>query len=682
MHRVPRRALRRLTAAATIALLAGGAALLGPAALANATPATPATPAAPAAPAAQAGDATADALHIASPPTLSPASVTTHVAASTPVTFTLSGLDDVPSDQRFNVQYQRSGDAGWSNLEQVTAGDLAAHDGLVSFPRSVLPTAGAYFVQVTNWGMSPDYYDTAFTAGASISVIDAAGPSFVATDVFADRASGAPVTVQLAGYESLPDDQAFAVHTRAVGGSAWTPVTSTSVGALRGSWGQISIPLTAFPADGAFEIEVGTAGVSPNYLPDGFTITANATVGDFAPPTLADESLVTYTNSTHDVAFTLEGLADLPSDQRLNVQIGADGSTSGWQPVRDISLGELRSTGGKIAIPRGFLSEPGTYWVEVTNWGMTPNHYPSIFQVVGGIRVAELPTVSFAAPDGASETARTTVAGTENTFEVAVSGAITDGAELTLSVSDADGERFRSAPVPVAEDAAPTAVSVPGSVFTALFGDADTQLQVTADLALEEQVPDVQVPLRLSRAADAAPSNVVRYTVSGSLPVTVRAATPEIGLNAASYTVEQDRALPFSVTGLVGLPADLPVYLQLDSAAGAVAWKQQSTVGAIRSGAAFEIPEETLAQVGERSYTLSASVVAFDGEAVRAESPVTVTTVTPPGSQPGTSAPGAAAGGHLPTTGGATPLGLVAGALALLGAGAALTRTARTRRES
>lgn len=531
-------------------------------------------------------------------PALTPASVTTDVRQSAAVTLTVTGLGDVPDDQVLLLQLNPAG-GSWETLETTTVGAIKAAGSSVSIPRDTLQDVNLYYVQLSNWGVDPDYYEVLITPQATISVVELPMPSLVQTDFLVDQASPTDVVLQLNDYQSYPGDQAFTVNIGQAGtgwqlvtqltvaqllanhgnitipalnftepgsynievtnwglsdnyhpdliqlgagilvgdvsaptlvesqlflneadpptsatvtltnlntavpddqvinvqygprgeGDGWLPVAQLTMGELRAAGGEIIISGDMIAAAGLYDVEITNWGMSPNYFPEIFIRYAEITVGQFPPPQFVDDLTHTYLDSTTDIPLPLEELADLPDAQAFNLQIGLSGSTSGWQDVETVTLGELRESGGIVTVPRSFLSELGVYHVQLTNWGMSPNYYPEIFTTGTAISVVATPLLSFTDGDGETITAQEATAGADTTVNVLLTGYVPAGAELNIVVMDGSSVVYASPISATVEQSATGSYSfvIPGEHLNATYGEPSPILTVVASLALPAQ---------------------------------------------------------------------------------------------------------------------------------------------------------------------------------------------------
>ncbi|PRI10003.1 hypothetical protein [Leucobacter massiliensis] len=624
---------------------------------------------------------------VSSRPAFAVAEQTSNVAATTPVRFTVTGLDEVPGDQEFKLLLGAAGGGGWNQLGIVTADQIREDGGTISVPRSAL-TAGAHYLELSNYDVSTDHYDAKFRIIGSISVADA--PAVTPDTVSLDLNGEKPAQLTLRSTRGLPEAQGFELRMLAPGAAEWAPQLQLTAAELALNDGAVTIPRDAFDTEGRYEVRITPMLDEANVLPSDFTLTATVLAGDFSAPTLAKPLTVTYADDTRPVPIRIEGTQRVPGDQMLNVNIRPAGIGAGPSEQWSVSLYELGWADGHLMIPRELLSDPGLYDVEITNWGIeSQNYYPELVPLIHQIRVAEEPTISFLDADGVPESSRTVTAGADATVTVAIDGAVSAGSELGLAVESAEGIATTVGPISVPEGDhlgdgnSRHTVSLPAKLFTAQFGEPDTQLTVRAALTLGE-LPVIDVPQPALLSADTADAREAQEEepaeprrVTAALPVTVVAAAPPLALDRGAYTAAVRQAMPFSVLGLDGVPDDLPVTLRLTAHSGEVVWQSTIPAGATRDGATQTVPANTLALTGAESYRLTASVSAFDGEVTSASSPVTVT-AAPVAGGPG----GPGSQGGLPTTGAGDSAGLAALGLPLLAFGALLMLRARSRRTS
>lgn len=329
------------------------------------------------------------------PPNFAMSSVTTDVRQTAPVTLAVEQLEEVPDDQVLLVQINPAGGT-WQTIETTTVGAIRSAGSVVTIPRGHLPSVGYYYVQLSNWGVSPDYYDALVTPLVGINVVHLPVPSLVESDFLVDQASPSDVTLHMSDYESYPDDQRFTVNIGQTD-SGWQLVSQPSVAELRANHGAITIPASHFLQPGSYHVEVTTWGSSPNYHPDLIRLGAGIQVADVSAPTLVQSRLfIGETSPSASATLVLTNLSSaIPDDQLFNVQYGPRGQGDGWLPVAQITMGELRAAGGEIVISGDKIAAPGLYDVEITNWGMSPNHYPEIFIRYAEITVGQFPEPQF-----------------------------------------------------------------------------------------------------------------------------------------------------------------------------------------------------------------------------------------------------------------------------------------------
>ncbi len=328
-------------------------------------------------------------------PTFSPSSVTTDVRQTGPVVLTVTGVDEIPDDQVFLVQLSPPGEP-WETVATTTIGAIKAAGSTVSIPRDELQTVNNYYVQLSNWGVSPDYYGTLVTPQVAINVVELPMPSLAQSEFLVDQASPTAVELQMVDYESYPDDQMFTVNIGQAG-TGWQMVAQPTVAELRANNGKITIPATNFPSPGSYNVEVTNWGLSSNYYPGLIVLGAGILVGDVSAPALVQSQFfVDETTPVASVTLTVTNLGTaVPDDQLINVQYGPRGEDSGWLPVTQMTMGALRAAGGQIVISGDKIAAPGLYDVEITNWGMSPNYYPSDFILYAEISVGQFPPPQF-----------------------------------------------------------------------------------------------------------------------------------------------------------------------------------------------------------------------------------------------------------------------------------------------
>lgn len=412
-------------------------------------------------------------------------------ASPTDVELQLVDFGSYPDDQVFTVNIGQAG-TGWQLVTQPTVAELRASNGKITIPAVNFPSPGSYNVEVTNWGVSPNYYPETIQLGAEIRVGDVSAPALATSQFFVNESTPATsVTLTLTNLNTLvPDDQLINVQYGPRGeGPGWLPVTQMTMGELRAAGGQIVIPGDKITDPGLYDVEITNWGMSPNYYPEDFILYAEITVGQFPPPRFVEDIAYTYADSTPDVRFHVEDLADLPDDQVLNLQIGLSGSTSGWQDIGTITLGELKASDGVVTIPRSFLSDLGVYYVQLTNWGMSPDYYPEIFTAGTAINVVESPVLSFTDKDGNAITSQEVAAGENATVNVALSGYVPAGAKLSVTVMDGDSAVYTFPTTITAEQFATGKYSfvIPGDLLGAEYGKPSPVLTVVASLELPEE---------------------------------------------------------------------------------------------------------------------------------------------------------------------------------------------------
>lgn len=529
------------------------------------------------------------------------------------------GLSAYPDDQVFTVNVAPSG-GSTTHSERVTVGQLRGNQWKLSLLASYFEGGDAFFVEITNWGASPNYYDPLIRMMANVSVRDLSAPTLPQDTVFINEdALPEAVIFTLENLSTgIPDDQVFNVQYGPAGtGDGWKPVRQYTMGELRTSDGKIEIPRDLIDdGDPLFYIEITNWGMTPNYYPSDFILYGSIFIGDYSPPTFIDDLLYTYLDTIDDVEFQVGNLADLPDDQVLNVQMGLSGSTSGWEELGTITLGELRDSDGIITVPREKLTELGTYYVQITNWGMSPNYYPEIFTVGAAIRVEDSPSAAFYSDTGEPIESMVVQAGSPHEVNVGVSGFVPNGTTMVVQVY-AEGEPvFTSDEIPLSEqfDFGTYSVTIPESILQAQFGEPNTSLGVIAFIQLPDEYAGAEVDPAL-------------------LDLTVTALAPEISFDKPSYTVTSGKALDFNVRGLEELPADYPVELTLRSADGRLAWSAIASVADVVRGA-LTIPETVTKTLVSGEYSLTASVMDYYSQVTTGSASVTLTStpVDPTGS--------------------------------------------------